>query len=183
MLLLLNVTPVFAGDVGPIEPVEPSRRGTSIPVGFVTAPDGHQIPMYLLPEDPDLTRAALKSGFITEQQVAGSRMLIRDIVATINEAPGEGHPWCPFGGTAATLISKGWDHDNDYFKDYEHPVGWNDDFICMTPFYFAWSGGRGPAHEYHNDYQPGIARHRLKIGLTGTPGWFAAAQVYMRWGH
>ena len=79
--------------------------------------------------------------------------------------------------------SEGWDADDDYYKDYEHPVGWNDDFVCMTIFYWGWTGGQGPAHEYHNDYKPNIARHRLKIGLTGFPGWFASAQAEMRWNH
>ena len=183
-LLLLSVaTTVFADAPEPINPVEPVRQGKPIPIGHTTAPDGHEIPIYLFPEDVCLTQAALDVGAITKEQVAVSRALARDLVIAARGAPSEGHPWCPWGGTGATLISKGWDDDNDYYKDYEHPVGWNDDFVCVTPFYWARTGGNGPAHEYHNDYKPGIARHRLKIGLTGFPGWFASLQAYMRWAH
>lgn len=148
------------------------------PIGYSIAPDGHKIPLYLLPEDVRLTKAALDAGIITEEQVAESRALLESTMATT-----AGDPWCPWGGTVATLISEGWDADDDYYKDYEHPVGWNDDFVCMTVFYWGWTGGNGPAHEYHFDYKPSIARHRLKIGLTDFPGWFASAQAEMRWNH
>ena len=135
-----------------------------MPIGYVTAPDGHRIPMYLLPEDVRLTRSALAAGIVTKEQVEASRAVYQSLMAATNGramCPGGGtriisQGTCPWGGTAATLISEGWDADDDYYKDYEHTVGWTDDFVCMTPFYYVWTGGAGPAHEYHYDYQPGM---------------------------
>lgn len=172
MLVLSVASSAFA------DAPESVKQGESVPIGYMTAPDGHRIPMYLLPEDVRLTRAALAAGIVTKEQVNASQAVYQSLMAATN---GKGS--CPWGGTAATLISEGWDADDDYYKDYEHPVGWNDDFVCITPFYYVWTNGAGPAHEYHYDYKPGIARHRLKIGLTGFPGWFASLQAYMRWDH
>jgi len=185
MLVLSVASSAFA------DAPEPVQQGESVPIGYVTAPDGHRIPMYLLPEDVRLTRSALAAGIVTKEQVEASRAVYQSLMAATNGRAT--CPWggtriisqgtCPWGGTAATLISEGWDADDDYYKDYEHPVGWTDDFVCMTAFYWAWTRGAGPEHEYHFDYKPGIARHRLKIGLTGFPGWFCSLQANMRWDH
>ena len=97
LLLISTTTSVFADAPDNIDPVEPVRQGKPVPIGYTTAPDGREIPMYLLPEDVLLTKAALAVGAITEEQVAASRELVRNLVLTREEAS-EGHPWCPLGG-------------------------------------------------------------------------------------
>lgn len=162
------------------------------PVTYVISPEGHRIPVYLTEHDPQLVDVALAADIITESDAERVNEFMEthsDFIVssdpttgdsdTINEDASKGSPWCPWGGSAATLISEGWDSDDDYYKDYEHPVGWDHYFICVTPFYYALKGA--PAEEFHNDYKAGIARHRLKIGLSGSPGFFASAQAYMRW--
>ena len=65
------------------------------------------------------------------------------------------------------MISQGWDADSDWYEDYEHPVGWANDVVCVTAFYYATKGF--PAHAFYYDYRPNVARHRLKVGLSASP--------------
>lgn len=169
VLLLLSFMPASAFAL----PANPSTESAGTPLGYLTTTDGRQIPVYLLPENRAITARALKQGLITEKQVSTARALERS-------AELAGVEVCPFWtGSAATMISQGWDYDNDWYEDYEHPVGWTNDIVCVTAFYYATKGS--PAHEYYFDYKPNIARHRLKVGLSGFPDWFAAAQTTMRW--
>lgn len=144
------------------------------PISYATTEDGRQIPVYLYPEDPEMLKTIQKLGLASKEDMKRYERFVTNNKVAVQSAS------CPRGGVAATLISEGWDNDDDYFKDYEHPVGWNHDFICMTPFFYAKTGGN-PPQEFHNDYLPGIARHRIKIGLSGWPAWLASQQAELRW--
>ncbi|MFZ6027811.1 MAG: hypothetical protein ACOYYS_08860 [Chloroflexota bacterium] len=151
----------------------PAAESGGSPFASFTRADGRQITVYLLPEDQTLTERALKEGLITQEQVNAARKVERASLAA-------GVGVCPFWtGSPATMIREGRDGDDDWYEDYEHPVGWSNDVICVTTFYYTAKGF--PAEEFHNDYKPNIARHRLKVGLSGFPDWFAAAQTTLRW--
>lgn len=154
--------------------VPPERAGKEgKPLGYLIAPDGRKTPVYLIPENVSLTEKMLRDGIVTETQAAQARAFESSAIV-------QGVGVCPFWtGSPATIISQGWDSDNDWYEDYEHPVGWTNDVVCVTTWYYITKGF--PAEEFHNDYKPGIARHRLKVGLSGFPAWFAAAQTTMRW--
>jgi len=150
------------------------NQRTDQPFDYVVTEDGREIPIYLYKQEPKMIEAVFELGLISDIEMKEYSQFVKNNEVMLNSE------WCPWGGVPAQLISEGWDHDDDYYKDYEHPIGWDHDFICMTAFYYLNVGGN-PPQEFHNDYFPGIARHRIKIGLTGFPSWFASQQAFMRW--
>lgn len=151
----------------------PKMKENGQPIGHMVARDGRKTPVYLIPSEGSAIESALGSGLATQAEANAALEWERKALA-------DGVGICPFWtGSPATMISQGRDYDNDWYEDYEHPVGWNNHVVCVTAFYYTFKGF--PAEEYHFDYKPGIARHRLKVGLSDFPDWFAAAQTTMRW--
>jgi hypothetical protein len=113
IMLLASALPMQASARAIVSP-------TPEPFTYLVSPDGHRTHVYLMQDDPRIIEMALAQGIVTQGDVVKSQQFLemhRANVAPsgpmISDNPTEGSPWRPWGGTAATIISEGWDSDGD----------------------------------------------------------------------
>ncbi len=149
-----------------------SARDDPSPLADATGPDDAKVPIYLVPEDVEVTRKALEAGIITKQEVARARELERELRRRR----------IPLCSNIANQRASGRDADDDYYKDYEHPEDWDYGY-CVTAWYWLWdlahSGPQPSSILLPPHYGPHLFRRRLIIGLSGFPDWFADHQAYL----
>ena len=141
----------------------------SSPIAYTTEFDGTSIPVYLMPENTEVTQKALDAGFVTLEEVEKAREFESEYGHGVK---------IPLCSSIAVQRGAGRDADNDYYKDYEHPEDWTYGY-CVTAWYALFKGSPN-SFLLAPHYGPHLFRRRMIIGLSGFPDWFANQQAYLR---
>jgi len=173
-LLLFALTLVIPFNGLAQEPQENETKNPKklVPFTYVTEPDGTKVPVYLVTANEKTVQKAIAAGVITEQEAMYAHKLENSFerAGVLNSAPDS----CP---NIATQRAAGWDADNDYYKDYEHPEGLEYAY-CVTVWYQVFKGSPS-SYLLAPHYGPGLFRRHMIIGLSGFPTWFADEQAYL----
>ncbi len=143
-----------------------------------------------MPADPAVTRRALAEGIITLKDVEKARRLEQKIrkfeqgIRYTSDYYTYYSDWNAVCSNLAVLRASGRNFDNDYWKDYEHPINYEKSY-CVTAFFFGLDAAtpsvdRPSSETVDPSYGDGLFRRRVTIGLSGFPDWFAHAQAALR---